>query len=127
VQLETTAPGPPEVAAALGYLHANCGHCHSDTGIARPDTDQILRLSVGETTPEATRIYQTTIGKVLSYYRDPAGEVFYRVVRGEPEASAIFTRLAVRGDQRQMPPIATEHVDETGAALVRAWIEGLNE
>ena len=80
VQLGATAPGPPAVAAALGYLHANCGHCHSETGIARPDTDQILRLSVGESTPEATRAYQTTIGKVLSTYRDP--EVLYRVVRG---------------------------------------------
>jgi len=125
VQLGATAPGPPEVAAALGYLHANCGHCHSDTGVARPDTDQILRLSVAETTPESTRIYQTTIGKVLSIYRDPSGEVYYRVAPGDPEHSGIFVRPSVRGDKRQMPPIATEHPDEAGLGILRDWIENL--
>lgn len=33
-------------ANAIGYLHANCGHCHNPNGSARPDTDMNLRLSV---------------------------------------------------------------------------------
>jgi PAS domain S-box-containing protein len=28
------APGDDETAAALGYLHANCGHCHNENGAA---------------------------------------------------------------------------------------------
>lgn len=41
-----SVPGSPLVARALGLLHANCGSCHSEDGIARPDTNLILRLSV---------------------------------------------------------------------------------
>src|SRR5262245_3155819 len=34
--------------AALGYLHANCGHCHNPNGSAWPDSHMILRLDVEE-------------------------------------------------------------------------------
>jgi hypothetical protein len=118
-----TAPGDDRTAAALGYLHANCGHCHSDTGIARPDTTQILRLSVAETTPQATRIYLTTVGVPLDRFHDDAATL--RIAPGNPAASGIIVRMSARGDTKQMPPFATEHVDEAGTDLVRAWIASL--
>ena len=36
-------------AAALGYLHANCGHCHNQNGTAWPDTQMVLRSVVADT------------------------------------------------------------------------------
>ncbi len=125
VQQGATAPGDPIAAAALGYLHGNCGHCHNERGSARPDTDMILRLGMTELTPEATSAYLTTIGVDTQYFRDPMRPK--RVVAGDPDKSALLFRMLQRGDTRQMPPIATEHIDETGAAAVRAWIDSLSD
>jgi hypothetical protein len=33
--------------------------------------------------------------------------------------------MSVRGDKVGMPPLATEHTDPDGMAIVRAWISGL--
>jgi hypothetical protein len=123
LQLEGVAPGDAVTAAALGYLHANCGHCHSDTGIARPDTNQILRLFVGETVASSSRMVQSIVGVPMDRFRDPAATL--RIAPGDPAASGIYVRMLARGSTRQMPPIATEHVDEAGAEAVRAWILAL--
>ena len=55
-------PGNAVTSAALGYLHANCGHCHNPGGTARPDTDMDLRLAVSDAQPEDTAAYRSTIG-----------------------------------------------------------------
>jgi hypothetical protein len=123
IQQDLGAPGDATTAAALGYLHANCGHCHSDTGIARPDTDQNLRLSVAETDPTATALYLSTVGQPLDHYHDDAATL--RVAPGDPDASGILIRMRARDSSRQMPPIATEQVDDAGVELVRAWIASL--
>ena len=119
-------PGDATTAAAFGYLHANCGHCHNESGTAWPDTQLVLRLDLGETEgpAEATGMYRTLVGKKLQYYRDP--ELDYRVVPGEPDASALVVRMARRGgDQQQMPPLGTEVPDAHGLELVRNWIAHL--
>jgi hypothetical protein len=118
-----TAPGDPQTAAALGYLHANCGHCHNVNGTSWPDTQMTLRLSTTETDPMATAIYQSTVGQALQYWR--GGAITERVVPGSPDTSAIVARMSMRGDDNQMPPLATEEVDDTGLAKVRAWIASL--
>ena len=116
-------PGDATVAAALGYLHANCGHCHNEHGTARPDTAMMLRLSVAELALEETAIYTTTVGIALDRFRDPS--FTHRVVPGDPAASALLFRMEQRGDRAQMPPIATEAVDPVGVAAVSAFIAGL--
>lgn len=118
-----TVPGDAVVSAALGSLHANCGHCHSDTGSARPDVDQILRLSLAETTPAATAIYRTTVG--VAPTRFMRAGLTARVAPGAPAASAVLYRMQQRGDTAQMPPLATEVVDASGIAAVTAWIQSL--
>ena len=123
VQREGTAPGAEAEAAALGYLHANCGHCHNQNGSARPDTNMILRLRSTDATVEDTDAFKTTVGVRTQYFNDP--ERTMRISAGNPDASAVFFRMTQRGSNRQMPPIATEHVDETGVALLRTWIESL--
>ncbi|HEU4412260.1 MAG TPA: hypothetical protein VFS43_43865 [Polyangiaceae bacterium] len=116
-------PGPPggDVArAALGYLHANCGHCHYDGGLAWRDTDVVLRLSVAETTVESSEIYTSNLGVPVQFFQE--GGLTLRVDGGAPDQSALLFRMNYRGDDKQMPPIATERVDEQGVRLVRDWI-----
>src|SRR5690606_21088282 len=80
-------PGDDLTRAALGYLHANCGHCHNAHGSARPDTDMDLRLSTSEQSPEQTAAYRTTVERSLQAF-DAAG-LRVRVARGLPEESAL--------------------------------------
>jgi hypothetical protein len=117
-------PGPPAVAAALGYLHANCGQCHSRFGGARPDTDMNLRLEVGDRSPEATTIARSTIGVALDNFQDPAYSL--RIDPGSPATSGLLHRMSIRGTRSQMPPIASEATDDEAIAVIAAWIESLS-
>jgi len=118
-------PGNAVTAAALGYLHANCGHCHSDLGIARIDTDMILQVSVDADVPEDTDVHRTTVGVGLQYWDPVDGEFDYRVVPGAPERSGLLARMQKRDQFTAMPPFATEQVHDEGLDIVEAWIAGL--
>jgi hypothetical protein len=112
------APDP-----ALGYLHANCGHCHNESGSAWASSQMVLRLSVDDRVAAATQIVQTTVGVPLQQW---VGHGFTsRIVSGDPDNSALLYRMTQRTPNMQMPPIATEIPDPTGIALVRQWIQSL--
>jgi hypothetical protein len=117
------APGTSVVSGALGYLHANCGHCHNPRGSARPDTDLNLRLVAGERTARNTPTYLTTIDVPLQNFMDTT--LTTRVVPGEPEQSALWFRMTERGTRTQMPPLSSDQADALGVDLVRQWIEQL--
>lgn len=117
------APGPPgdeTTRNALGYLHANCGHCHYDGGIAWRETDMYLRLSVAETALESTNIFTSSVGVPVQFFQ--GGGIELRVDGGAPEQSGLYYRMSYRGDEKQMPPLATEFTDEQGLGLIRDWI-----
>ena len=116
-------PGSEEQARALGYLHANCGHCHNPQGSARPDTDLALRLSVQQRTVEQTSGYASGVGVALQSFRGTALGV--RIAPGQPEQSGLYVRMRERGPRTQMPPFATERVDADGLATVAAFIATL--
>jgi hypothetical protein len=114
-----SVPGNPVEAAALGYLHANCSHCHNQTRPERsgarcfdPRSDIDFSLTVGQLEDVAsTPTYRTAVGEAVK--------------PGDPDASKLFKLLRSRGMFRQMPPLATEKVDSAAVANLRLWIEGL--
>jgi hypothetical protein len=108
---------------ALGYLHANCGHCHNPSGGAWSDSSMVLRLGVDERDAQTTQIVQTSVGVSLEQWVGRGFE--YRVVAGDPDQSAAFYRATQRTMNVQMPPLATEKTDDAGLALLRAWIDSL--
>lgn len=116
-------PGDARTVAALGYLHANCGHCHNMNGTSWPDTQVVMRLRVSERDPATSELYTSMVGKKLQYWR--GGAITLRVSPGDPAASAVTTRMFIRGSKDQMPPLATEVVDDLGFTLVRDWIAAL--
>jgi hypothetical protein len=109
--------------AALGYMHANCGHCHNPSGSAWVDSSMILRLDVDEHDAMTTKTVQTTVGVALTQWLNHG--FTQRIVPGDPDTSAIFYRMSERAMNVQMPPLATEFTDPAGLALVKAWIESL--
>lgn len=115
-------PGTGVVKEALAYLHANCGHCHNDAAV-RLDTQSKmrLRLFVGQTTPEETGAYTTTVGTVMRHtLSSGATDV---IVKGDPQRSGLWLRMGLR-DLYAMPPTGTRVVDEAGLETVRQWIAG---
>jgi len=112
-------PGTPVEVAALGYLHANCSHCHNQTRPERhgarcfaPKDNYDFTLAVDRLDAvAATPTYRTVVGQAV----EP----------GDPDGSRLYELVSSRGMFRQMPPLATEKVDATATANLRAWIEGL--
>lgn len=109
--------------AAMGYLHANCGHCHNPNGSAWSSSNMVLRLAATDTDPPATALYRSTVGVALQQW---IGHGYTdRIVAGDPDMSAIHYRMSQRTANMQMPPLATEQPDTDGIELVRLWIDSL--
>jgi hypothetical protein len=119
-KVEPHIPGDALDVAALGYLHANCGHCHN---AARPvrsgarcyDPERPFDLSLR--TSELDSLTSTAA------YRSTRDGI---VVPGDSEHSELFRRME-SGSMflSRMPPLATESRDERGLSLVRRWIAQL--
>jgi hypothetical protein len=116
-------PGNPTAAAALGYLHANCAHCHNPEGTARPDTDMDARLRFGDLRVVDTNTFITTVGVPMQYFED--SKLTLRITPGNPAESGVVFRMMERGPKTQMPPLASELVDDDGVETVSAWIGSL--
>ena len=119
--LSFRVPGDTVTARALGYLHANCGHCHAQSGAAWPDTDLDLRLRTHDALPEETASYRSSVGMTMS----DAKSRQYRIVPGSAAESGVYHRMSERGPMIQMPPLATEQVDTSGLEAIAAWISAL--
>jgi hypothetical protein len=116
-------PGDANTAAALGYLHANCGNCHGPNTTAWRVTRVDMRLRVAERVANQTQLWQTMVGQPLQRWTHPT--ITEQVVPGDPAASAIVERMKARGIYDQMPPLATEIADTAGVDLVTRWIASL--
>lgn len=113
-------PGDASAQAALGYLHANCGHCHHPD--AAEDSGLYMNLSASDLAVEDTAAYTTSVG-VMGTWIDVGATI--RIVAGDPDASTLVRRMESRDPVAQMPPISTEQVDASGVGILRAWISGL--
>jgi len=112
-------PGGAEARAALGYLHANCSHCHNQKRPSHegarcfdPRTSFDLELRTTDLTAATTATSRTTLGGV--------------VLAGDPSASPLYRRIAGAGlFEPRMPILGSPSVDSAGLALVETWIKGL--
>jgi hypothetical protein len=120
IQLDTSLmlPGTEIDKAALGYLHANCSHCHNTARPARtgsrcydPEHDFDFRLLTTQlATVEGTAVYRTAVGNVIQ--------------PGSPEHSHLVHLVSGRAGTR-MPPLGTEVVDSAAVVLLERWIQAL--
>ncbi len=120
-QLPRIAASTPVERAALGYLHANCGHCHNTSASRVP-----LRLTLAQRAadPAAARaeVLRSAID-AASRYRPPGTDGQAAVVSpGNPQSSVLAVRMQSRHTQVQMPPLGTSLADTEGLALIHRWI-----
>ena len=118
-------PGDEITQAALGYLHANCGNCHNETGVPTtsvPEQPQAmwLRLLVGHTTVEATHAMTTAVDEMAANGTYPN----LRIDPATPLNSVILTRINSDVAGTRMPPMR-EVIDNVGYSAVLTWIESL--
>lgn len=112
-------PGDATTQAALGYLHANCSHCHNTQRPKqvgprcfdpRQSFDLALRTSdLGSTS--STAVYRTGVGRIVSL--------------GAPDQSTLLERMTLEHDglfSTRMPALGTRTIDTHGVELLRTWI-----
>lgn len=108
---------------ALGYMHANCGHCHNPRSDKYDRVDLDLWLRVDQLgAVSSTESYKTTVGQMLT---EDATTLSLRIAPGDSDMSGVIARMELRGEDKAMPPIASEQVDSDGVNTVRAFIDGL--
>jgi hypothetical protein len=97
----------PTERAALGYLHANCGHCHRSEGALAA-----LEMKLSD-------------GDALSSTVDRPSRVAperMRIARHAPSESVLVDRMKSREPAMQMPPLGTQQVDEECVSLLTRWV-----
>jgi hypothetical protein len=114
-------PGSALAQSALGYLHANCGHCHNPKSQVAVTVSLRLWESTGALSSVETTVgYESTVGQ-----RNDALPQFHIIEPGRPSQSELVVRISHRGDQLQMPPAGTELVDVEGVKTITEWISSL--
>lgn len=105
----------PLEARARSYLHANCGHCHSDDGGG--SVPMRLKFPIAVDQMKAVGVRPTR--------GDFAMPDACIIKPGDPGASTLYFRMAKFGRDR-MPHIGSERPDEAGLKLIEQWINNLD-
>ena len=115
-----------DTAAALGYLSANCGHCHNPTStFYQSQTKMSFRLevaSVGNTAMTPT--YLSAVNQTTNMMVNMHNTI---VLPGQPDMSVLIDRFEATMSEQgyttlHMPQLGTKTVDMAGDATLRAWI-----
>lgn len=117
---------PATALPALGYLHANCGHCHNPTSKVYTDigVNMQLRLTTGSlATYAGTTTYSTTVGVMGT--TSGVGSVKTLVTKGDCTQSQITLRFESTNVAERMPALGTEVMDPTGDTTLRDWITNI--
>jgi hypothetical protein len=130
-----TIPGDPTQAAALGYLHANCGvPCHNAGGGEANTTGFHMRLDVDTLgSVESTDTYLTGWGVRTTEFQVPGDTSTVRLAQCDAPQSCVYYRMDRRdlfndagfdttSPPVQMPKIDSHQIDPTGLGIVAAWI-----
>lgn len=101
---------------ARSWLHTNCSTCHVEAGGGNAKID----LEFGTALDKMRLIDEKPIH---SGFELPDARL---IAPGSPERSVLLHRIGLRG-AGQMPPLATNRVDEQGVALLREWVLSLKK
>jgi len=111
---------------ALGYLHANCGHCHNPQSkvYTGEGVTMELRLTVGSLGAlSTTPVYQTAVDHDATF---PIDGLTKRIVSRDPTHSILIDRFtADPTSAKHMPLIGAEVTDQTAATTLTDWITNI--
>ncbi|HXV41225.1 MAG TPA: hypothetical protein VD701_09710 [Steroidobacteraceae bacterium] len=120
---------PPRIAAptpagraALGYLHANCGHCHADPALTGAAVPVELQLALDPADRSAGEQGIRRLLETESRYRPRGAADLHQVVPGDAARGTLLARMRSRDPRIQMPPLGTALPDAEAIALLEKWI-----
>ncbi|MBB5015666.1 hypothetical protein [Rehaibacterium terrae] len=115
--------GSPSERATLGYLHANCGHCHNRASADDPAVPVDLSLSrqVGADRDDAQAL-KALIETRLRYRGHGSSADLPLIAPGDAEASVLLQRMRTRNPMARMPPLGTRIPDPEALELIGRWI-----
>ena len=111
----------PVERAALGYLHSNCGMCHTGAG-EMASLGFVLQYTVGDAPGSRAPALRTSLAQPSHFQAAARTELHDRIAPGNPDASMLLARMDSRHPVLQMPPLGSRLVDAEGVALLRRWI-----
>jgi hypothetical protein len=118
------AAASPAERAALGYLHGNCGHCHSNANDSGASVPVNMVLAQDVTDPEAVdKVLRSLIGASSRFHLDGTQTAAKLVAPGAARLSVLPMRMRSRDPRVQMPPLGTVISDSVGLALIERWID----
>jgi uncharacterized repeat protein (TIGR03806 family) len=97
---------------ARSYLHANCAHCHVESGGGNAQMELEITTDLGKARLVDVKPMHHTFGL-------PDARL---VAPGHPERSVLLRRMSHR-DAGRMPPLATSVVDRQAVQLMHDWIK----
>jgi hypothetical protein len=116
-------PGTGSATAAIGYLHANCGHCHNPQSKVYMDQGVNMELRLTTATLGAlstTPVYQTAVDHDATFLIDGFTK---RIVTDDPAHSILIDRFEANPmGATHMPQLGSEVMDPTADATLRDWI-----
>jgi hypothetical protein len=118
-------PGDDRTRAVLGYLSANCGHCHHErSSIATARFP--LRMPAYATPAQIGRTIDGLVARTTKWDLPHSTPGTTAAVRpGAPDLSALLVRMRSRRPSTQMPPLGTAIADHEAVDMVSAWIKDL--
>jgi hypothetical protein len=133
--------GSAKVRAGIGYIHANCSHCHNPNSQVHDTVPMELRLLVGEVHDHTlTAAYRTAIGHRATEPIGLAPAQFHCpdinnvpnaaeciIAPGVPADSVMIHRFeADPAASLHMPALGSEMMDPTGDTTLTQWITSPN-
>ena len=112
----------PVERSALGYLSANCGHCHNSVG-ALSSLGLVLSQDPRSDRPDPALVSTRNQPGHWIVPGTKPGES-HIVTPGSPETSSLVYRMRSRRPSSQMPPLGTVIPDADALALMEEWIKG---
>jgi hypothetical protein len=109
--------------AVLGYLNANCGHCHADPARMSAAVPVGLQLALDPADPDAGTAGIRRLVEAESRYRARGAADARHLVPGDPQAGTLLARMRSRDPRIQMPPLGTAKPDLEAIALIERWIQ----
>ena len=110
---------------ALGYMHANCGHCHNPSSRYHDTTPIVLRLDTTKlATLTGTPTYTTTTDANGMPIFWNGMDITKIVIPKDPDHSILNARVNST-DLSHMPALGSEMTDPRATELILGWINSL--
>ena len=119
-------PGDARTRSALGYLSANCGHCHNPQSTAATVRFP-LRMPAYASAAQVDEVIDGLAARTTKWDLPHSVPGTTSVLKpGVPDLSALVVRMRSRRPSSQMPPLGTTVADRDAIDLVSAWIDDLD-